>query len=460
MKVESRKLLMLAFFFPPLGGAGCQRPLKFVKYLPQFGWKTVVVTSESRDYHIVDTGLMAQLTGAPYHLVRTRTLELTAVYQWLYKMRLNPLAHWLRQRELQFNMPDRRIGWLPAAYAAGLQAIHQRRPQAILSSSAPFTSHLVALLLKQKTGLPWVADFRDEWTDTPYFHYSRFARAINRWMEKQVLQRADCIVSVNEEITRLLAAKRPAGERVKFCTIPNGFDSDDIHRATAGVRPARDKFVLTHLGSFYASRTPDDFLAALSQLLESGELPREELEVRFVGSPADATQVTALKLQDCVRNAIGFVAHDHALQHGAEAAVLVLIVHRQAGMRATTSKLFEYLALGRPILGIGAKDTDCGEIIERTRTGINVAYGDRAGIAEAIRRLHAIWKQGETGFQPDWDAIHRYDRRSAARALSQSLDALVGVNRSDYHTLTHSKYEVKPDRAGYVSSAVNGLECT
>ncbi|MFZ5517065.1 MAG: glycosyltransferase [Candidatus Zhuqueibacterota bacterium] len=429
MKINCRKVLMLAFFFPPLGGAGCQRPLKWVKYLPQFGWQAVVVTSDSQDYHTIDAGLLAQLTDAPYHLVRTGTLEITPVYQWLYKFRLDALARLLRQWELNFNAPDRRIGWLPKACVAGLRAIHQRRPEAILSSSAPFTSHLVALLLKKKTRLPWVADFRDEWTDTPYFLYSRLSRAINIRLEKLVLQHADCVISVNEEITRLLAAKRPAGERAKFCTIPNGFDSDEIGRAIAGISPTKDKFILTHMGSFYASRTPDDFLAALAELLDSGGLPREELEVRFVGSAADPNQLAALKLGDCVKNSIGFVAHEKALQHGAASAVLVLIVHRQAGKRATTGKLFEYLALGKPILGIGTEGTDCGAIIGRTGTGINVAYGDRAGIAGAIRRLHTAWKQGERGFQPDWDAIHQYDRRHTARALSQRLDALVGATR-------------------------------
>lgn len=430
MNKKTRKVIFISFFFPPLGGAGCQRPMKFVKYLPAFGWRATVLTSNSVDYHNIDHSLMDEIRIVPFELVRTGIFELKMVYEWMYKFRLSSLSHKVRNWELKFDLPDRRIGWLPKAYSEGLKIIQREKPDAIFSTSAPFTSHLIGLLLKKKTGLPWVADFRDEWTDTPYFEYGAFSKSVNLFLEKQVLKNADCVVSVNHEITRLLSAKRPVREKSKFVTIPNGFDEDDVQRAIAGRTESNGTFIFTHVGSFYASRKPDVFLKVLAELLDQRKLDRKKVEVRFVGSPANAELVADLNLRDCVNNAIGFVPHATAMRCLAESSALLLIVRDTGAKQVTTGKLFEYLALGKPILGIGSKGTDGGDIIERTNTGVNLAADDRIGISSAILNLYSDWKNGRSRFQPNAAEINKYSRRNIARTLSLKLDALLRVKNS------------------------------
>lgn len=430
MNKKTLKVLFISFFFPPLGGAGCQRPMKFIKYLPQFGWQATVLTSNSVDYHNIDHSLMDEIRSVPFDLVRTGIFELKMVYEWMYKFRLNGLAHSMRNWEFKFDLPDRRIGWLPKAYVAGFKMIQREKPDVIFSTSAPFTSHLIGLLLKQKTGLPWVADFRDEWTDTPYFEYGAFSKSVNLFLENKVLKNADCVVSVNHEITRLLSAKRPAREKSKFVTIPNGFDEEDIQRAIAGRTDSNGKFIFTHVGSFYASRKPDAFLKSLAELLEQGKLDRDQVEVRFIGSPADAKLVADLNLQDCVNNSIGFVPHENALRYLAESSAVLLIVRDKGAKQVTTGKLFEYLALGKPILGIGSKGTDGGDIIEKTNTGVNLTADDREGISSAILNLYSDWKNGGSRFRPNAAEINKYSRKNIARCLSLKLDALINEPNS------------------------------
>ncbi len=425
MYKKDKKILFITFFFPPLGGAGCQRPMKFVKYLPEFGWRAEVLTSNSVDYHNIDHSLMDEMKGVSFELIRTGIFELKQTYEWLYKFRLNALAHRLRNWEVKFDLPDRRIGWLPKAYFEGLKIIQREKPDVIFSTSAPFTSHLIGFLLKKRTGLHWVADFRDEWTDTPYFEYSAFSKSVNLFLENQVLKNADCVISVNHEITRLLSNKRPASEKSKFITFPNGFDEEDIQRAIAGRTEPNGTFVFTHVGSFYASRKPDVFLKALAELLDQRKLDRKKVEVCFIGSPANAELVADLNLQNCVNNSIGFVPHEDALRYLADSSALLLIVRENGAKQVTTGKLFEYLALGKPILGIGSKGTDGGDIIERTNTGVNLAADDRAGISSAILNLYSDWKNGGSRFRPNMAEINKYNRRNIARSLGMKLDALL-----------------------------------
>ena len=433
-----RRLLLIAFFFPPLGGAGSQRPSKFVKYLPAYGWNTVVLTSNSTDYHAVDPHLQDELGGSPFELVRTGLFELKPLYEWMYKFRLDVFARKLRQQETRFSLPDRRIGWLPFAYFAGLRAIKTHKIEVICSTSAPFTCHLVGGLLKKRTGLPWVADFRDEWTDTPYFQYGSVARRINAALETAVLKNADLVVCVNDELSHLMGAKRPPAEGAKFVTITNGYDEEDIGSALAAAKPNPSRFVITHVGAFYGSRTPEVFLRVVAELVARRKMDARDLEIRFVGGSPDSHLVASLGLEPTVISTDGFVGHQQALKHMAESTVLLLIVRRELPRHVSTGKVFEYLAMRKPILALCSRACHAGQLVESARSGTVVEADAPDSISNAVLDLYTRWKQHSLGIDSDRAQIDQYNRKALAGSLAAQLDALAARK---YHGL-HSTSKV------------------
>ena len=208
---------MVSFYFPPLGGGGVQRSVKLVKYLPLYGWEPVVLTSSCKDYYAFDKSLFEDLPKT-LKIVRTPLWDMLPVYEWLYKFRLNALAHYLREREAYFMVPDKRCGWIPHAYEAGLKAITLQKINALFTTSEPYSSHMIGLFLKLRTGIPWIADFRDEWSDNTEYQKTYLHTKLHKYLEMLVLKNADIIISTSKQITDILSKKLPHSTE-KFITI-------------------------------------------------------------------------------------------------------------------------------------------------------------------------------------------------------------------------------------------------
>lgn len=403
----TRRVLVLAYFFPPLGGAGVQRTLKFVKYLAELGWEATVVSTRSRLYPVRDPSLLAEVP-ATARIVRTRAVP---VAYWLslvcYRLGLKRIYAWL-------TWPDGGFGWTPFALVAGLRAARRDRPAVVYSSSPPQGAHLAALVIARLTGIPWVADFRDEWAADA--HRADQPRALARLaarLEGAITSRARRVV-VAADYFRLAGLPLDDPRRA---VIVNGVDAADLDGSAPPV--ATDRFVLAYVGTSYGIRDPAPALRALGRLVAGGEVDRERLEVRLVGSiwledfapPAEVRVETT-----------GYVDHARAVAEMRAATALLLYV--PSSSLAPSGKLFEYLASGRPILCLAHPDNLASRLVADWDAGVVADPHQEAAIGEAFLRLWQRWQEGRL---PDQGEVRRraletYSRRKNAEQLARVLE--------------------------------------
>jgi glycosyltransferase involved in cell wall biosynthesis len=402
-----RRVLVLAYFFPPLGGAGVQRTLKFVRYLEPLGWDATVVTSRSRLYPARDPSLLEDVPGGT-RIIRTRALPLAS---WagaiLYRLRLRTLHAWV-------TWPDSGKGWAPFACLAALRAARLERPDVIFSTSAPFGAHLVAMWVSRRTGIPWVADFRDEWASNPNLGEPPRSLARLTARSERAITSAACRVVVAADYFRLegLAPDDPR-RRV----ILNGVDDADL--PTTSIHPPTDRFVLANVGTVYDSFDPSAALRALPRLVEQGEIEREQVVVRFVGSiwSDDFEPPRGIRFEQT-----GYVEHSRAVEEMCMASVLLL--YRPRSSLAPSGKLFEYLASGRPILCLTRPDNLAARLVRDWRAGVVADPDDETEIEAALLMLWRRWQDSGLPDQPEVRrrALERYSRQAGAKQLAEVLE--------------------------------------
>jgi glycosyltransferase involved in cell wall biosynthesis len=405
---------VLAYFFPPLGGGGVQRTLKHVKYLPEHGYEPVVVTTRGRWYPAQDEGLHAdvpwgtQVLAAPeLPLAPLRSLALNP----LHRLRM-PGALWL------LGWPDPCAGWIPGALWVAWRTVRRERPAAIYSTSAPNSAHVVALVLKLLTRLPWVADFRDPWVLNPHGDPPpRLVARANAFVERLVVRHADRLV-VADRSMRLLGVDD--GDP-RFEVIGNGVDADDV----AAVTPPLEEriFRVVYAGTLYGEQNAGPVFAAVERLVRRGAVDPDDLQLRIVGndwrSPKDRSWPVPVEQT-------GYVTHREALHEMRAASVLVHYVAPRN--RAAGGKIYEYLATGRPVLCVARPDGEAAALVRAACAGPVAAPDNPAAIECAILGLYRRWQLAGLPDQPGsrtW-VLDRYSRRTLTRALARVLEAAIG----------------------------------
>ena len=400
---------MIAYYFPPLGGAGVQRSAKFAKYLARQGWQVKVISVFPPPFEPLDTSMEAEIDQK---LIEVNRVQYQARFRQFDKLpggwRLRALFdNW-------FQFPDRMQGWFAPALAAA-ESICQENPGIpILSTSAPYTAHLIARELKRQFGSLWIADFRDEWSQNPYFiaatryHFRRHQKA-----EKAVLTEADLIISVTENITQGLQKIAPA-TKADFQTIPNGFDPEDF----ASLRSVPSKYwTLTHIGTLNQAREQllRPVIAALKDLTTRGIIPPQELKLQLIGVGKGYNSEFAgldwLEVQ-------GYLPHSEAIMamNGCNIAILA-----ESNPAAFTGKIFEYLALKKPILGLIHPESPAAQLIREAQAGWVVGLHSDLGLAEILTQSYLDWKNSSTHFKPKPEVIARYNREQQATELAEII---------------------------------------
>lgn len=408
-----RNLLMLAYYFPPWGGAGVQRTLKYVKYLPQFGWQPQVVTAKPRTLTVSDPTLKQELP-AGLSVYSTPIRMLPGFLPWRVR---NWLARWVL-------VSDQEAGWAPFAQRQAEELIQRQQVQAVYTTSTPYTAHLVGLQLKRRFGLPWIADFRDPWVENPTvrppttWHRTR----IQRW-ERQVITAADRVTAVSEPMTDAFRAAYPMVNPEHFVFLPNGYDPDDFAQVDPlGRKP--DRLGIVYSGSFYGQRSSQPFLQALHNVLMQGNIPRSAIQVRLVGNVGQTTVdlVRTMGLADVVE-IIGYIAHRQSVGYVLGADVLLLIIAPGPGSEGVlTGKIFEYLAARRPILAL-TPPSAATDLIQKSRSGVVVDPENVAAISDQLVALFRQWQLGTLVGDSDPAVVARFDRRRLTETLAQALDA-------------------------------------
>lgn len=400
---------MLAYAFPPLGGAGVQRTLKFVKYLPEQGWDPTVVSVRWSPYQMRDPSLSDEVPPG-VRVLRAPELPVTPYVA----MALSRLG--LDEARAYATWPDNFQGWLPAAVTLALREVRRSRPDVLYTTSAPYVSHLAGLAIHRLTGIPWVADFRDEWAANPHLQsLPDRLRALSRRAERAVAANAHVVV-VGDYFD--IAGTRP-GRRTE---ITNGVDPDDLAGLPAP-DPPPDRFRLTHVGTLYGEQDSAPVLAALRRLLDRGELDRSRVELRVVGKvflPEDGIDLPAPV------SVGGYVSHREALLEMRRATALLLYVAPSS--LAPSGKLYEYLTSERPILCVAHPDGLAHRLVRDWNAGVSADPRDAAGIERAIVELYRRWEQGQlrdlSGVRER--TLGSYSRRALAGELAAVLADVAG----------------------------------
>ena len=437
-----KRALLISYYFPPSGGPGVQRVLKFVKYLPEFGWQPTVLTlkPEHAAYPDLDPTLAGEIPVS-VRVVRTRSWDPYAVYarfqgkakdetvgvgfvkEGAAESGRQRLARWVRANVF---LPDARVGWVPFARRAAKKLMQEDAFDAMLTSGPPHSTHLVGRSLKRRFGLPWIVDMRDPWTDISYYQdlpHTAPARRFDAALERSVLAQADAVISVSDGVGRGLHTKAMIHH---YETIPNGYDPADIPDGAALPR-SKDRFVLAHVGTLSGQQHAPGLVQALARLADADPDWRTRLEVRFVGH-VDGAVLAAFRdagLGEAVA-VLPYVPHADAIAHMRTADLLMVAVQRvEHNEGVTPAKMFEYLSLGIPVLGLAPPDGDLGRILRETAGGSTFDHEDADGITAFIAQQAARVARGEPAPRPNDAALHAYDRRVLTGRLAALFDRLV-----------------------------------
>lgn len=435
-----RRVLVVTYYFPPSGGPGVQRMLKTVRYLRDGGYEPVVLTVEAGAYPHLDASLAADVPDG-VEVVRTPAPDPFALYAKLSRRSrteavtvgsvetqgpLARMALWIRANVF---LPDARVGWVPFARRAARHLLREaaRRYEpyaAVLTSGPPHSVHLVGLGLR-RTGVPWVADFRDPWTDINFYDdlpMSAAARALDERLERRVLRTADAVTTVSPSWARLLERKGGLADDAVH-VVHNGIDGADLSGIDTGAVRG-DAFVLAHVGSLYATRNPEALWKALARLEADGEVPG--LVIRLVGRVAPSVEAAA-RATGVPVEVVPYAPHAEAVREMASAALLLLSIESfgaEAGM--ITGKLYEYLASGRPVLGVGPPQGDAAALLREVGGGEMLARDDVDGLADAVRAHYAAWAESAPRQGAPWEAVAPYTRRAQTARLGAIIDAFGG----------------------------------
>lgn len=442
---EKKYLLFVTYYFPPAGGPGVQRVLKFIKYLGDFGWTPVMLVPENPEYQARDESLVKDLPKdliihrapifEPYDLYRKFTgkqkgvsLDVNVIKEAGAK--LSPSEKLAELIRATFFIPDARIGWYWRAVKEGSELLKQYPFKAIYSSSPPYTPALIARRLSKLSGLPWIAGFRDPWTG---FHNTpnrwSLPRAIDRSLEHNVFRDARLVDVAWNGITEDALSKYSDLDPNKFIHIPNGFDSEDYPVKSIearAVQPKNEKFTITYSGSLYGPRNPASFLQAIEQLLNRKELDPSKVKLRFVGRfGAEIHAMLDKPLVAPMVEKIEYVPHAKAVELLIDSDALLLIVDDVPSVaQIVPGKVYEYLGAMRPLIAIAPPKGAIGELLQETHAGEAIAQSDIEGQARIIKTLYDAWLHPEQTKLYDMKpaVISRYERREATRSLAQLLD--------------------------------------
>jgi len=425
------KVLMITYFFPPLGGSGVQRTLKFAKYLGEFGWQPVVLTKKQKQqwYKAYDETLAAEI---PPHLEVFRAYSFEGLVSRCLRLgeRLGG-KRWAEKLQGLIAVPDFAVFAIPGLFLRARRIIKRDGIEIVFTSSPPPSIHLAGILLKLFSRVKWVADYRDPWTQNPYYRpVSGFHDQINHWLERKAHHFADGIVLINAGNQKRLVEKFGIPPE-KTTVIPNGYDEQDF-RDRDGFPPrfSNGKFNLVYTGSFYRDYTPEPLFLALKKLFSE----RPDLRTRFhfhLAGPLEGMidQIRKMAKESGVEENLEFhgnLDHRDSLRLIAQADLLLLFSWSGIGEEACVpAKTYEYLRVGKPILGILPRG-DCADLIEKSGKGYAVTPREIDSLKALILQQFEKWKRGDPTGGNNQELLRPYERKTLTRQIARVFAEVLG----------------------------------
>ncbi len=431
-----KKLLIITYYWPPAGGGGVQRWMKFTKYLREFGWEPVIYTVSNGEYPVVDESLLKEIP-ADVETIKTPIWEPYSFYKRFTGRKKGERVYsgFINENKKEsftqkvsvfirgnFFIPDARKFWISPSIKYLRKYLKNNPVDAMVSTGPPHTTHLIAMGVKEKINVPWVADFRDPWTNIDFYDQLRlsdWADKKHRRLEKEVLKKADKVVTVSwswaDDFRRI-------GNRQDVEIITNGYDEADF----AGANPAlTKKFTICHIGSMNKDRNPLALWTSLKQLVTNDANFKEKLEIVLVG------QVDFSILQTIEKNGltpfltkIDFMPHSEVVKEIRKMQLLLLPINDTPNVAGVLpGKLYEYLGAKRPVICLGPESSDSAKIIEETKAGIRVGYEESKRLTVYLKNAFKIFQ--ETGeVKVNNEGILKYSRKNLAKAYSELLNTL------------------------------------
>ena len=423
-----KKVLVITYYWPPTGGSGVQRWVKFSKYLPQYGWQPVIYTPENPEMTSVDRSLEGDIPPEAI-VIKRPIVEFYSLYRRLMGRKdssvkeVNPINN--RERTFKQKLmlmlrgnlfiPDPRVTWVRPSVRFLKKYLEENPVDVIVSTGPPHSMHLIAMKVAAATGIPWIADFRDPWTKMFYFKHlclSSWAERKHCRLEKKVLGNADVVVAVSPLVQDEFKAMTDTPVEL----ITNGFDEDDFDQV---VEPD-GYFNVTHTGLFAADGNPDVIWKVLAEKCASDPEFRKLLRIRLAGKtdPEIIASIRAAGLEDNLID-LGYQSHNNAVREQKNASLLILPLRKEPEYRATLpGKLFEYLASMVPILGIGQTDGAMARIINETQSGVVFNWDDEESVRTYIGHCWHDFYSDNSQRPDNTDVISRYSRRNLAGQMA------------------------------------------
>jgi hypothetical protein len=426
---QTKKVVIITYYWPPAGGPGVQRWLKFVKYLPDFGVQPIVYVPENPTYPILDEGLLNEVSDKaiilknkifePYQLAgifskkQTQKISSGIIPAAKKQSFLEKLLLWIRGNLF---IPDARKYWVNPSVVYLKKYIQENNIDTIVTSGPPHSLHLIGLKLKEELDVKWFADFRDPWTTIGYhksLKLSSYADKKHKQLESKVLTNADTII-VTSKTTK---TEFQALTNKPIEVITNGYDLENISKQTLD-----DKFTMAHIGSFLSDRNPKALWGVLQELVLENEKFAAHFQLKLIGKISQEILESISEFQlDAYCNNLGYVSHTEALEHQRKSQVLLLIeIDSEETKSIIPGKLFEYMVSERPIIAIGPKDSDFAEIITSTNTGVFFTYSEKERLRNTILAYFELFLENKLQVHPV--GLQQYSRKNLTEKLVSILN--------------------------------------
>ncbi len=436
-----KRVLVITYYWPPTGGSGVQRWVKFARYLPSEGWQPVIYTPENPEQLAVDHSLEKEIPEEA-EIIKTHITEPYELYKKFLRgsghgkeaVEVNPVnarnksfaqkaAMWVRGN---FFRPDPRCMWIRPSVKYLKKFLEEHPVDLIVSTGPPQSMHLIGRRLAKETGLPWIADFRDPWTKIFYFKHLSMTRATEKWhhrMEKKVLDEATAVVAVSP----LVQKDFQQVTKTPVVLITNGFDENDYPDMNVSeMSGGHEKdFTITHTGLFAADGNPTVLWDVLADKCRKDSEFRNSLKIRLVGK-TDIQIIGAIEDAGLKDNLIdlGYQPHEVAVDEQRKASLLILPLRKEPEYKAVLpGKLFEYIASRRPVLGIGQPDGAMAMIMDSTKTGTVLDWNDREAVGRFIDRCWCDHCKGT--LTVEGTDISQFTRRNLTRRMAELFDRIV-----------------------------------
>ncbi|MEZ4797763.1 MAG: glycosyltransferase family 4 protein [Flavobacteriaceae bacterium] len=429
--MDKKKVLIVTYYWPPAGGPGVQRWLKFIKYLPDFNIEPIVYVPSNPSYPVIDESLVDEIPkglaiikqpiAEPYKLAsKLSKRKSDAISKGIIpdKKRQGLMERLLLFVRGNFFIPDARKKWIKPSVRYLSSYIRNYNINIVITTGPPHSLHLIGLQLKSKLNINWIADFRDPWTTIGYHKKLKLlpmSKKNHKALESKVLNSADKIIvtSNNTKLNFSSLTQKPIE------VITNGYDYHSIENVKLD-----NKFTLAHIGSLLSDRNPVVLWKALNELVVENKVFASMFQLNFIGVVSEGVlkSIEQHNLSQYV-SLKGYVSHEEAIKYQKQSQVLLLIeIDSEDTKCIIPGKLFEYMVSGRPILAFGPKGSDVSEILRNTNTGNYFLYSDHEAIKEAILDMFEAFRTGH--LKSNAIGLQQYNRKTLTSKLAELINNL------------------------------------